>query len=139
MIATGVSTTRSRRSDYLTSQQGRCRLLVKGRAVESRGALFAVAIPLIAFKIWFAILLLMYAPTRDTMVWIAATHWPFVFIIAVLAVAAVPLYRLLKVRAKRERLRRAEFMLEPPRAQCSALWDTVSRLEGGDGSGRVAR
>ncbi len=103
--------------------------------MESRGALLTVAIPLIAFKIWFAILLLMYAPTRDTMVWIAATHWWLIFVIGLTVAAAIPAYRLLKVRAKRERLRRAEFMLEAPKrqpAQCSALWETVSRLEGDD-------
>ena len=44
--------------------------------MESKGALLTVAIPLIAFKVWFAILLLTYAPTRDGVVWIAATHWP---------------------------------------------------------------
>jgi hypothetical protein len=98
--------------------------------MENRGALLTVAIPLIAFKIWFAILLLMYAPTRDTMVWIAATHWPLLIVFGFMIAAAVPTYRLLKVRAKRERLRRAEFMLES--AQCSALWETVSRLEGDD-------
>ncbi len=107
--------------------------------MENRGALLTVAIPLIAFKIWFAILLLMYAPTRDTAVWIAATHWPLLIILGFMAVMAVPMYRLLKVRAKRGRLRRAEFMLEPAQTQCSALWDTVSRLEGDDGSGRLAR
>ena len=41
--------------------------------MESKGALLTVAIPLIAFKIWFAILLLTYAPTREGVVWIAAT------------------------------------------------------------------
>ncbi|HEY1295032.1 MAG TPA: hypothetical protein VGJ60_18280 [Chloroflexota bacterium] len=100
--------------------------------MESKGAMLTVAIPLLAFKIWFAILLLMYAPTRDTMVWIAATHWTLIVVIGFMIVAAVPLLRLLKVRAKRERLRRAEFMLEPPNPQCSALWETVSRLEGGE-------
>jgi hypothetical protein len=105
--------------------------------MENRGALLTVAIPLIAFKIWFAILLLAYAPTRDTAVWIAATHWPLVIVLGFMVAAAIPTYRLLKVRAKRERLRRAEFMLDA--SQCSALWETVSRLEGGDGSGRVAR
>jgi uncharacterized integral membrane protein len=97
--------------------------------MENRGALLTVAIPLIAFKIWFAILLLAYAPTRDTMVWIAATHWPLIIVFGFMIAAAIPTYRMLKVRAKRERLRRAEFMVEP---QCSALWETVSRLEGGD-------
>jgi uncharacterized integral membrane protein len=98
--------------------------------MENRGALLTVAIPLIAFKIWFAILLLIYAPTRDTMVWIAATHWPLIIVLGFMIAAAIPTYRLLKVRAKRERLRRAEFMVET--AQCSALWETVSRLEGDD-------
>lgn len=100
--------------------------------MESRGALLTVAIPLVAFKIWFAILLLIYAPTRDTLVWIAATHWTLIVVFGFLIAAAIPTYRLLKVRAKRNRLRRAEFMVEPTKAQCSALWETVSRLEGGD-------
>ena len=100
---------------------------------ENRGALFAVAVPLIAFKIWFAILLLMYAPTRDTAVWIAATHWTLIIIIAILVVAGIPMYRLLRGRLRRNKLRRAEWMQDsPPPPQCSALWDTVSRLEGGD-------
>jgi hypothetical protein len=112
--------------------------------MESKGALLTVAIPLIAFKIWFAILLLMYAPTRDTMVWIAATHWTLLIIMPFLIAAMVTVYRLVRVRAKRDQLQRAEFMLEPEpqksrwpvRAsrspQCSALWETVSRLEGDD-------
>ena len=102
--------------------------------MENKGALLTVAIPLVAFKIWFAILLLMYAPTRDTMVWIAATHWTLIIVFGFMIVAAIPAYRMLKVRAKRGRLRRAEFMVEPqPKpVQCSALWETVSRLEGDD-------
>jgi hypothetical protein len=97
--------------------------------MESRGALLTVAIPLIAFKIWFAILLLTYAPTREGVVWIAATHWPLVIILGLLIGPGIATYRLLRVRARREKLRRAEFMVDP---QCSALWETVSRLEGGD-------
>jgi hypothetical protein len=101
--------------------------------VENKGALLTVAVPLMAFKIWFAILLLMYAPTRDTMVWIAATHWTLIVVLGFMIAAAIPMYRMLKVRLKRARLRRAEFMLEPSEsAQCPALWETVSRLEGGD-------
>jgi hypothetical protein len=102
--------------------------------VENKGALLTVAIPLVAFKIWFAILLLLYAPTRDTMVWIAATHWTLLIVFGFMIAAAIPAYRLVKVRMKRNRLRRAEFMLEPKPsdAQCSALWETVSRLEGGE-------
>lgn len=103
--------------------------------MENKGALLTVAVPLVAFKIWFAILLLMYAPTRDTMVWIAATHWTLIIVFGFMIAAAIPAYRLMKVRAKRGRLRRAEFMVEAqPKttAQCSALWETVSRLERGD-------
>ena len=98
--------------------------------MENRGALLTVAIPLVAFKIWFAILLLLYSPTRDTLVWIAATHWTLIGVFGVMIVAAVPAFRLLKARAKRRKLVRSEFMVEPTDAQCSALWETVSRLEG---------
>jgi hypothetical protein len=105
--------------------------------MESKGALLTVAIPLIVCKIWFAILLLTYAPTRDGMVWIAATHWPLVIVIGLLIYPGVATFRLLRARARRKQLRRSEFMVGPARlaeaesgAQCSALWETVSRLEG---------
>ena len=100
---------------------------------ESKGALLRIAIPLIAFKVWFAILLLTYAPTRDAAVWIAATHWPIVIVIGLLIYPGVATFRLLRARARREQLRRAEFMVAQTEsdAQCSALWETVSRLEGG--------
>jgi hypothetical protein len=113
--------------------------------MESKGALLTVAIPLIAFKVWFAILLLTYAPTRDSMVWIAATHWPLLIILGLLIGPGIAAYRLVRARSKREQLRRAEFSETtskprkvrrptPAEAQCSALWETVSRLEGGDSS-----
>jgi hypothetical protein len=95
--------------------------------MESKGALLRLAIPMLALKVWFAILLLTYAPTRDTMLWIAATHWPLMFIVVLLIGPGIAMYRLVRARARRERLRRAEFKVEP---QCSALWETVSRLEG---------
>jgi hypothetical protein len=110
---------------------------------ESGGALLRLVIPMLALKVWFAILLLTYAPTRDTMVWIAATHWPLVFVVALLVGPGIAACRLLRGRARRDHLRKAEFMIAPPRpgksrhpagvgraAQCSALWETVSRLEG---------
>jgi hypothetical protein len=107
--------------------------------MESKGALLTVVVPMLAFKVWFAILLLTYAPTRDTVVWIAATHWTLLFILPSVVAATIAGYRLLRGRAKREQLRREEFMLAPVRpvklrgaAQCSALWETVSRLEGGE-------
>lgn len=95
--------------------------------MESKGALLTVAIPMIVFKVWFAILLLSYAPTRDTVVWIAATHWSLLFILVALIGPGIAVFRMLRARARREQLRRAEFAVEP---QCSALWETVSRLEG---------
>jgi hypothetical protein len=120
--------------------------------MENKGALLTVAIPLIAFKVWFAILLLMYAPTRDTLVWVAATHWPLVIVLGLMVGPGIAAYRMLRVRARRDELRRQEFMLATARArrvrrpmrlgrgaQCSALWETVSRLEGGDWSTRVER
>jgi hypothetical protein len=113
--------------------------------MESKGALLTVAIPLIAFKVWFAILLLTYAPTRDGVVWIAATHWPLLIVVGLLIAPGIAVYRLVRARAHREKLRQAEFMVTAPKprkvrrlvraergAQCSALWETVSRLEGGD-------
>jgi hypothetical protein len=108
--------------------------------MENRGALLAVAIPLIAFKIWFAILLLSYAPDRgEGLTWIAATHWPLLIVIGILiAGPGIAIYRLVRVRRKREQLRRAEWMIETPsygprsavasRPQWS-VWETVSRLE----------
>jgi hypothetical protein len=107
--------------------------------MENRGALFAVAIPLLAFKVWFAILLLSYAPTTDTATWIAASHWPLLIVVGILiAGPGIATYRLLRARARRERMRQAEWMVETPtfgpasavpsRPQWS-LWETVSRLE----------
>jgi len=103
-------------------------------STESRSALLTVAIPLIVFKVWFAILLLIYAPTRDTMVWIAATHWSMLVVLALLIPTGIAIYRLVKVRMRREQLKRSEFMVAagPSPAQCPALWDMVSRLEGGE-------
>src|SRR5579864_2657912 len=83
--------------------------------MESKGALLTVAVPMLAFKVWFAILLLTYAPTRDTVVWIAATHWTLLFILPSVVVASIAGYRMLRGRAKRAQLRREEFMLAPER------------------------
>ena len=84
--------------------------------MQDKGALFAVAIPLLAFKIWFAILLWMYAPTHDAAVWIAATHWPLLIVMALLVAPGVAVYRLLRARARRKRLLRSEWMITDPRA-----------------------
>src|ERR1700730_15991634 len=86
--------------------------------MESKGPLLTVEIPLIAFKVWYAILLLTYAPTRDGVVWIAATHWPLLIVVGLLIAPGIAVYRLVRARARREQLRQAEFMVTP---QCSAL------------------
>jgi hypothetical protein len=78
--------------------------------MQDRGALFAVAIPLIAFKVWFAILLFIYAPTHDAAVWIAATHWPLIIVVFLLIGPGIAAYRLLRARARRRRLLQAEWM-----------------------------
>jgi multisubunit Na+/H+ antiporter MnhG subunit len=83
--------------------------------MEDRGALFAVAIPLLAFKIWFAILLFVYAPTHDAAVWIAATHWPLLIVFFLLIGPGIAACRLLRARSRRERLRREEWMLSDQR------------------------
>jgi len=49
--------------------------------------------------------------------------------VGLLIAPGIAVYRLVRARAHREQLRQAEFMVTP---QCSALWETVSRLEGGD-------
>jgi hypothetical protein len=95
--------------------------------MDHKGALLRLAIPMIALKVWFAILLLRFAPTRDTLVWIAATHWTLILVIGVMVGPCIALFRLLRARARRAHFRRAEFTAD---AQCSALWETVSRLEG---------
>jgi hypothetical protein len=107
-----------------------------------RGAIWAVAIPLILFKVWVAILILTYAPTQEGVTWIVATHWPLVIILGLLVAGpGLAWYRLAKVRARREQLRRAEWMLDVSQPSPSSpspapnlepqwsLWDTVSRLE----------
>ena len=89
--------------------------------MQDRGALFAVAIPLIAFKIWFAILLFIYSPTHDAAVWIAATHWPLLIVLFLLVGPGIAAYRLLRVRAKRRRLLQAEWMTTNPRVTTEPL------------------
>ncbi len=111
--------------------------------MSQRGAIWTVAGPLIAFKVWACILLLIYAPNRDGIVWIAITSWYWVLAIILLIAAPVLAWsRLVRVRARRQQLRRAEWMVdESTHAEMPAhsarrpqwsLWETVSRLEGDD-------
>jgi hypothetical protein len=105
--------------------------------MEGRGALWAVLGPLLAFKICSIILLLIYAPTVDGMVWVAITSWYWVLGIAlVVAVPFMAWSRLVRARARREQLRRQEWMLDEPRADAHPSadlerqwlpWETGSR------------
>ena len=109
--------------------------------LEGRGALWTVAAPLIALKVWATALLLLYAPTRDAIAMIVATGWPWaVVFLCLVAAPAFAWWRLVRVRARREQLRRSEWMLDesdtastldPDQATQWPLWDTVSRFEGG--------
>jgi hypothetical protein len=97
--------------------------------MEDRGAMWAVAGPLIGLKVWATIILLAYAPTREALAMVAATGWPWLVALAIiLAGPTVAWLRLVRVRARRERLRRAEWMLDKKDAQWP-LWETVSRPE----------
>ncbi len=107
----------------------------------NRAAAWAVAGPLIAFKIWVIVLILMVAPHDDAVGFLVATNWPLLVVIGLLVAGpALAWWRLVRVRARRGRLRRAEWELEPPSvqpAQSAAdvpsqwpLWETVARLEG---------
>lgn len=108
--------------------------------MDQRGAIWAVAGPLILFKIWVIVLLLMYAPVPDGIEGIIATQWPFVVIVLFLvAVPGLAWYRLVRVRARRAKLRRQEWMLDQPKPGAEELrdvvptqwplWETVSWLE----------
>ena len=102
--------------------------------MESKGALLTVAIPLIAFKIWFAILLLMYAPTRDTH-GVDRGHAldPDARLRLPDRGRASPLFAAAQgARQTRATPSRGIHGRARPTAQCSALWETVSRLEGGE-------
>ena len=104
--------------------------------------MWVVAGPLIAFKVGVVVLLLMYAPTREGLLFVLGTGWPVLIVVAVMVAGPLAAwYRLVRVRARRNRLRRSEWMGLEPGAPALArpadepqwpLWETVSRLEGGD-------
>jgi uncharacterized membrane protein len=69
---------------------------------------------LIAFKVVTMVLIFAHLRTLDSFLILAATFWYWLPIIGFLV--AGPLlwrYRLLRMRARREQLRRAEWMIEP--------------------------
>lgn len=69
---------------------------------------------LIAFKVITMILIFMHLRTFDSFIFLVATFWYWLPIIGFLV--AGPLifrYRLMRMRARREQLRRSEWMIEP--------------------------
>jgi hypothetical protein len=97
--------------------------------MEGRGAMWAVAGPLIGLKLWATGILLVYAPTREALAMVLATGWPWLVALAILLGGpTVAWLRLVRVRARRARLRRAEWMLDEADAQ-RPPWETVSPLE----------
>jgi hypothetical protein len=67
----------------------------------------------LALKVWTVVLLLVYAPTRDAIVMTVATTWPWIVVLAALAAGpAFAWFRLVKMRARRKRLQRSEWMLD---------------------------
>ena len=81
---------------------------------EDLGAAWAFLWVLFAFKMATVVLIFWHMRTWETGVLLTATTW--FWILGAGALVAGPLlfrYRLRRVRAKRERLRRAEWMLEP--------------------------
>jgi len=83
------------------------------REPEDLGAAWAFLWVLFAFKMATVVLIFWHMRTFETGMLLTATTWFWIPLIGVLV--AGPLlfrYRLLRVRAKRERLRRAEWMLE---------------------------
>lgn len=103
--------------------------------MEQRGAIWAVAAPLIVFKIWVVILLLWFAPTRAGIEYVVVTGWPWVLAIVALGFGpGLAWWRLVRVRRRREQLRRSEWMVDSPGTALKApdqwpAWDAVSRSE----------
>ena len=108
--------------------------------MDERKALWAVAGPLIAFKVFATAILFIYEPSRDAIMIVVATSWPWAIALAMLFGApTLAWYRLVKVRARREQLRRSEWMLdEQPKGRRSTnagsepqwrAWDPVSTGE----------
>lgn len=100
--------------------------------MEGRGALWLVAGPLLALKLWATVLLLFFEPTRHALLGVLATTWPWaVWLILLLAGPGLAWYRLVKVRSRRKQLRRSEWMLDGPTPQWSEgqwpEWLTVVR------------
>jgi hypothetical protein len=83
---------------------------------ESRAPLWTMVGLIVAFKVWGAILILLNDQSRSAIEMILVMNWPFLLPVALLFGPAVWWMRLLRGRAKRRRLIRAEWHVEQPGA-----------------------
>ena len=108
--------------------------------MSNREAILLVALPLVFLKVWATALVLIHQPTREAVLSLFGVFgWPWIVVCGLLVMGPLAAWlRLVRVRAKRERLRRAEWMGRQPGDVGEAptpaqwpLWETVSRLERG--------
>lgn len=103
-----------------------------------------VAAPLLAFKLWASLLVLFFSPTGESAMSLLMVYgWPWLVAFGVLVAGpTIAWSRLVRVRARRKRLQRSEWMLEetsPKRragerdAEQSAQWPSWEAASRGDG------
>jgi hypothetical protein len=92
---------------------------------------------LLGFKIWTALLVLVFfAWTAGTLSLVIMTHIPYLLVLGGMVVIPLAFYaRLLRVRAKREKLRHAEWNLEPvkpvrPSGRLASLRYSIRYMDG---------
>jgi hypothetical protein len=69
----------------------------------------------VGFKLLGAALILYYDHSQGSIAFVAATHWPFLLPLALLAGPLLYWWRLIRVRAKRHKLIEAEWRSDAPR------------------------
>jgi hypothetical protein len=80
---------------------------------ESRAAAWTIFGVLCAFKLVTAVLIFIMMPTAGAAIFLVIFHWFWLVPLVVVGLGVgIAWLRLVRVRAKRERLRRAEFSLD---------------------------
>lgn len=89
---------------------------------DGRQAAVAFLWVLIAFKVVTTVLIFVHLRTFDTFLFLAATFWYWIPIIGFLVAGPFLFrYRLIRLRARREQLRRSEWMIEPDTSKTAKL------------------
>lgn len=84
---------------------------------DGRQAAIAFLWVLITFKVVTTVLIFVHLRSFDTFMFLAATFWYWIPIIGFLVAGPFLFrYRLLRLRARREQLRRSEWMIEPDKS-----------------------